>query len=101
MKFLFVRESSKISVVQCEDYLGLEVAQSMWKGQGREGEVVAITKRGLLGLRLTSEMNDGDMRTILREVFDLGRRYERQRQEKVEWQTIVDAEKRIEGLCGL
>lgn len=94
MKFLFVKEESKIKAIQCEDYLCLEVAQSMWKSQGKEGEVVAITERGLLGLMVQSEVTSGDMHTLAREIFNLGRQYERQLQEKATLEAIDAAKER-------
>lgn len=82
MKFIFVKNGSKIDAVQCEDYLCLEVAQSLWKRHGKEGEVVAITERGLLGLKDQSEITSGDTLDLARESFNAGRQYEQNEYEK-------------------
>lgn len=96
MKVIFVKNGSKIDAVQCEDYLCLEVARSMWKGHGKEGEVVAITERGLLGLKDQSEITSGDTLDLARESFNAGRQYERKLQEEVKLREIDEVRKRQE-----
>lgn len=96
MKFIFVKNGSKIDAVQCEDYLCLEVAQSLWKGHGKEGEVVAITERGLLGLKDQSEITSGDTLDLARESFNSGRQYERKLQEEAKLREIDEAKKKQE-----